>query len=528
MKDDLLAMVSHELRTPLTTVVGALRLLSDGPGLNPGERQEMLEMADRQARRLRVLIEQLLLAAQSDNGRATFLSTRDRAGRRRRRRPAARGGHRGPGRRLRRPGPVPLRPQPAGAPGPRPGPADPRQPGRQRLQVRAGGQRGAGCSASATGPTRSWPSRTRAPASRPGSASGSSSASPASSPAVASVSASTSPASWPGPRAATWSSPTPAPPPGPASSSACPCASRPPSSCRGRRGPGRPLGSSGGPPVRRLSGVEPGRGRAPAHAPGGRAEPARLDPLRAPVAEAGLEHGPDVAAALHGQAGGHELAAAAVLGGRARVDRAARVDHLQGLGGQPGPHRLQLGPVAADAGPPELPVALAGHGRRVGRAGPGGAAAGVGERPAAAAGLVLGEAPLVPARRRTGWSRRRRGRATPTGRGRPGRRGARCGPSRRPASPGRTAPSPSRRRPAPRPAAGRRRARTGRPPGGPRSSSGRARRRPAGRPGPGSGSGRPSASTSSRSPPAGSGRFTSKPHSTWMGEKRSTPGAQSK
>jgi two-component system, OmpR family, sensor histidine kinase KdpD len=74
MKDDLLAMVSHELRTPLTTVVGALRLLSAGPELSPDERQEMLEMADRQARRLRVLIEQLLLAAQSDNSRTTFLS----------------------------------------------------------------------------------------------------------------------------------------------------------------------------------------------------------------------------------------------------------------------------------------------------------------------------------------------------------------------------------------------------------------------------------------------------------------------
>jgi len=74
MKDDLLAMVSHELRTPLTTVVGALRLLNAGPALSAGERQEMLEMADRQARRLRVLIEQLLLAAQSDNGRASFLS----------------------------------------------------------------------------------------------------------------------------------------------------------------------------------------------------------------------------------------------------------------------------------------------------------------------------------------------------------------------------------------------------------------------------------------------------------------------
>jgi len=34
----------------------------------------MLEMADRQARRLRVLIEQLLLAARSENGRATFLA----------------------------------------------------------------------------------------------------------------------------------------------------------------------------------------------------------------------------------------------------------------------------------------------------------------------------------------------------------------------------------------------------------------------------------------------------------------------
>jgi signal transduction histidine kinase len=75
MKDDLLAMVSHELRTPLTTVIGALRLLSAGPPMGPAERQEMLEMADRQARRLRVLIEQLLLAAQSENGRAPFLET---------------------------------------------------------------------------------------------------------------------------------------------------------------------------------------------------------------------------------------------------------------------------------------------------------------------------------------------------------------------------------------------------------------------------------------------------------------------
>jgi signal transduction histidine kinase len=75
MKDDLLAMVSHELRTPLTTVVGTLRLLSNGAPLSLEERQEMLEMADRQARRLGVLIEQLLMAAQSDRGQASYPST---------------------------------------------------------------------------------------------------------------------------------------------------------------------------------------------------------------------------------------------------------------------------------------------------------------------------------------------------------------------------------------------------------------------------------------------------------------------
>jgi signal transduction histidine kinase len=71
LKDDLLAMVSHELRNPLATVLGVLRLLSTGAALTAEEKQEMLEMADRQARRLRTLIEQLLLAARferSDGG----------------------------------------------------------------------------------------------------------------------------------------------------------------------------------------------------------------------------------------------------------------------------------------------------------------------------------------------------------------------------------------------------------------------------------------------------------------------------
>jgi len=72
MKDDLLAMVSHELRNPLATVLGVLRLLSSGAPLSPEERQEMLEMGDRQARRLRSLIEQLLLAARFDRGEVEY------------------------------------------------------------------------------------------------------------------------------------------------------------------------------------------------------------------------------------------------------------------------------------------------------------------------------------------------------------------------------------------------------------------------------------------------------------------------
>src|SRR6266540_1740063 len=75
MKDDLLAMVSHELRNPLTTVLGVFRLFTVGAPLSPAERQEMLEMGERQATRLRNLIEQLLLAARFDRGDASYPSS---------------------------------------------------------------------------------------------------------------------------------------------------------------------------------------------------------------------------------------------------------------------------------------------------------------------------------------------------------------------------------------------------------------------------------------------------------------------
>jgi signal transduction histidine kinase len=64
LKDDLLAAVSHELRTPLAGMLGALATLSarEGQLTNP-QRQELIGMAVRQGDRLKLQIEQLLLAA---------------------------------------------------------------------------------------------------------------------------------------------------------------------------------------------------------------------------------------------------------------------------------------------------------------------------------------------------------------------------------------------------------------------------------------------------------------------------------
>jgi signal transduction histidine kinase len=64
LKDDFVATISHELRTPLTNVQGYLRtLLTPEVALTPKEELEFLTSADRNAERLKLLIEDLLYAS---------------------------------------------------------------------------------------------------------------------------------------------------------------------------------------------------------------------------------------------------------------------------------------------------------------------------------------------------------------------------------------------------------------------------------------------------------------------------------
>ncbi|GGY37249.1 hypothetical protein GCM10010384_50600 [Streptomyces djakartensis] len=68
-KSDFLSTVSHELRTPLTSIVGYIELLEDeetGP-LTPPQRH-MLDIVDRNANRLRALIEDLLTLSRIESG----------------------------------------------------------------------------------------------------------------------------------------------------------------------------------------------------------------------------------------------------------------------------------------------------------------------------------------------------------------------------------------------------------------------------------------------------------------------------
>ena len=69
-KSDFVSTISHELRTPLTSVYGYIELLADGSlGELADAQRDVLEVIERNLRRLRSLIEDLLTLASIDSGR---------------------------------------------------------------------------------------------------------------------------------------------------------------------------------------------------------------------------------------------------------------------------------------------------------------------------------------------------------------------------------------------------------------------------------------------------------------------------
>jgi len=70
LKDEFVGLVSHELRTPLTSISGYVELLDD-PETGPlnGDQREFLAIIDRNAGRLRTLVDDLLFVARLEAGR---------------------------------------------------------------------------------------------------------------------------------------------------------------------------------------------------------------------------------------------------------------------------------------------------------------------------------------------------------------------------------------------------------------------------------------------------------------------------
>ena len=76
-KSALVSTVSHELRTPLTSISGYLEMVLDGDGGPlPGRARDMLSVVDRNTRRLRALIENLLTESRIEAGRMRATLTR--------------------------------------------------------------------------------------------------------------------------------------------------------------------------------------------------------------------------------------------------------------------------------------------------------------------------------------------------------------------------------------------------------------------------------------------------------------------
>jgi signal transduction histidine kinase/ActR/RegA family two-component response regulator len=74
-KDEFLAMLSHELRNPLGAISTALFLLQEGPA-NPATQKGALEVATRQARHMKQMLDDLLDLARINEGRITLQRTR--------------------------------------------------------------------------------------------------------------------------------------------------------------------------------------------------------------------------------------------------------------------------------------------------------------------------------------------------------------------------------------------------------------------------------------------------------------------
>src|SRR5476651_486136 len=69
VRQDFVANVSHELRTPLSLIKSAAETLIDGAKNDPAALTRFLEIIDKHANRLTLLIDDLLLLARLDSGR---------------------------------------------------------------------------------------------------------------------------------------------------------------------------------------------------------------------------------------------------------------------------------------------------------------------------------------------------------------------------------------------------------------------------------------------------------------------------
>ncbi len=69
VRQDFVANVSHELRTPLSLIKSAAETLLDGGKSNPAVTDRFLDIIDKNANRLTLLIDDLLLLAKLDSGR---------------------------------------------------------------------------------------------------------------------------------------------------------------------------------------------------------------------------------------------------------------------------------------------------------------------------------------------------------------------------------------------------------------------------------------------------------------------------